>query len=124
MTITPNDLLALAQSINLQTEVDIRNAAGRAYYAAYHMARNFHGELAKPGQAAARGGDHEDLIHRLQNPDRSLTANKATKSRAIGTLLRQIKPCRHKADYDIGQDMAAYEAALAIQTAVEIQSTV
>lgn len=122
MTIAPEDLIAQAEGLALDTEVDVRNATGRAYYAAYHLARNFHAGLKCPGEASSYGGEHENLIHRLQNPDKSLTINMARKSRQIGCLLNQIKPYRHKADYDLLIDMPAYEAALTIKIAQSIQN--
>lgn len=122
MTIAPEDLIAQAESLALDTEVDVRNATGRAYYAAYHLARIFHAGLKCPGEASSYGGEHENLIHRLQNPDKSLTINMARKSRQIGYLLYQIKPYRHKADYDLLIDMPAYEAALTIKIAQSIQN--
>ena len=73
MAVTPNALFEAANVLgNSESEVDLRNSAGRAYYAAYHQCRPLGQDLplsSPPGQ----GGVHRTLIDTLTGaPNRKL----------------------------------------------------
>ncbi|MGV0999634.1 MAG: hypothetical protein ACOYBQ_09930 [Fluviibacter sp.] len=113
MPITPEQLLAQAKSISLTGEPEIRNAVGRGYYAAYHVAKSFHDGLPSFGIAPSGVGAHEGLIQRLTNPTIPRSHPLATKSRQVGYILRTIKPSRVKSDYHLSETV---ESNLAQQT--------
>lgn len=118
MPITPEQLLAQAKSISLTGEPEIRNAVGRGYYAAYHVAKAFHDGLPSSGIAPPNVGAHEGLIQRLTNPTIPRSDPLSTKSRQVGYILKMIKPHRVKSDYHLSDIV---ESNLAQQTIAEAE---
>lgn len=120
--ITANELLELAKRLRAGgSEVELRAAASRGYYALFHFAKTFHTQLPEPGRAApsGAGGDHVDLAHRLKRPARSVEERDpdlASKSKRIGVLLDSARPTRHHADYDLGKPFDVGLADQLIQT--------
>ena len=93
MAVTPETLLRAADTLgSADAEVDWRNAATCAYYAAYHKCIPF-----AYGRATAEPG-HSELIATLTEP------RSPTRSRQAGHLLRQCKVLREQANYRIAQD--------------------
>lgn len=102
MSVSPNDLLKLAKELlsRAQTEIELRNVISRAYYAAYHTARNFHDVLPKPGKLPPnKTGIHEELAHRLCWPTLAESDPRYERSRQIGRQLRWLHSERVQADY-------------------------
>ena len=90
MAITPKELLHAAREMAAGTrEVDWRNAACRAYYAAHHRCIPI-----MYGRASASPG-HRQMI------DDFLRKKTNTGFWRIGCLLRQCKILREKADYEL-----------------------
>jgi uncharacterized protein (UPF0332 family) len=118
MPITPEQLLAQAKSIDLAGEPEIRNAIGRGYYAAYHVAKAFHDGLPSSGVAAINVGAHEELIQRLVNPSIDAADPMAVKSRKIGYIMRLIKPHRVKSDYYLDQTV---DSSLAVEVIKDVE---
>ena len=93
MPVTANALLEAAKVLGRgETEVDRRNAASRAHYAAYHrclpVGRSV-GLSAQPGQ-----GVHRQLID-------TLTGNPSRELKSLGYMLELCRKRRVEADYAI-----------------------
>ena len=102
MPVTPNELLDAAKVLGRgEAEVDRRNAASRAYYAAWHrclpIGRSV-GLSAQPGQ-----GMHQQLIG-------TLTGNRNPALKSLGYMLRQCRDLRVEADYEIETDFPPEDA--------------
>lgn len=100
MPISAEDILSLASSTleAADTECKLRMIVGRAYYAVYHRAYDFHCGLPQPGAPAPRGGVHEVLWHALTNPTIS-DSDQKIKSRKVGYLGKDLHLKRVIADY-------------------------
>ena len=108
MSITPKQLLEFSQALNTvnASEVARRCAIGRSYYAAFHLAKEFHATLSQPGRVvSSRAGVHEKLYQRLENPTISRADPRHLISRRVAALARRIKRARTKADYELGQSI-------------------
>jgi uncharacterized protein (UPF0332 family) len=106
MSITPKQLLEFSQALNTvnANEVARRCAIGRSYYAAFHLAKEFHATLSQPGTVvSSRAGVYEKLYQRLENPTISRADPRHLISRRVAAIARQIKNARTKADYELGQ---------------------
>lgn len=78
-------------------EVDYRNAASRAYYTAYHLAKK------RVDQSAAIGASHEKIIVALQNSPHQ-------QERSLGNRLREIRNSRVWADYQLDEEFPRSES--------------
>ena len=99
---SPEDMLACAERIAQTTPEDDslhRAITSRAYYAAYHAARNFHNGLAIPGSVGAANGVHEQLISQLSSPGLSPKNDRHVQSKTLGRMLRSLMSMRVDADY-------------------------
>lgn len=106
MSVTPNELLEAAKALGRgDSEVDWRNAASRAYYAARHRCLPIGqsvGLLVQP-----RRGMHQQLIDVLtEHPNRTL--------KSLGYALKQCRDLRVKADYRIEIDFPPRSARIAL----------
>lgn len=101
MAVSPKQLLDAAQELaEGSREVDFRNAASRAYYAAYHRCR----PIAKRNGLRSSGrGVHSDVIDALR------TATKP-QLKQLAQLLTRCRGLRAKADYNIDEDFRRSEA--------------
>ena len=112
MPVTPNALLDAAKVLGRgESEVDRRNAASRAYYAAWHrrlpIGRSV-GLSAQPGQ-----GMHRQLIATLTgNQDRTL--------KSLGYMLEQCRALRVEADYEIETDFPPEDTRTALEQCEKI----
>ena len=121
MSINNIDFLHFSSAILTPTasEIEIRVAISRAYYCAYHSAKDFHNGLDSPGSAGAGNcGVHETLIRQLINPTIKSTKLRS-KSRSIGYLCRSLKSEREAADYDLTCNL---EISTGIQVIAETHS--
>ena len=111
MAVTPNDLLEAARELaNGNREVDFRNAASRAYYAAYHRCK----PVAKSfGLRTSARGVHSDVID---------TLSRVTKPtpKQLARLLRKCRTIRSKADYRTDEDFKRSEVDFSIRQAEKI----
>ena len=112
MPVTPNELLDAAKVLGRgEAEVDRRNAASRAYYAAWHrclpIGRSV-GLSAQPGQ-----GVHQQLIETLEE-NRNMTL------KSLGYMLRQCRNLRVDADYEIETDFPPEDARTALEQCEKI----
>ena len=99
MSVTPELLLDAATAIAKgSSEVDWRNAASRAYYAAYHRCRTV--ALEAKVEITETGGVHNALVNALTAP---LTSRPL---KSLGYMLEQCRHWRTAADYRIDQDFS------------------
>jgi uncharacterized protein (UPF0332 family) len=105
MAVTPSELLKSAKSIQsaASNEADYRSGISRYYYAGYHAAKDFHDQLPKPGASKANVGDHENLIHMLNNPAISNETPEFVLSKEISQYLKKALFNRRLADYQLNQ---------------------
>lgn len=96
------------------TEAEWRSAVCRAYYAAFHEARD---ALQSMGFATPRAElAHAYLWRRLENCGHSGLA-------AAGSRLNQLRRERNRADYDVNLNVARQDAAAAVRSAEMIIKT-
>ncbi|MCZ6841903.1 MAG: hypothetical protein O7G32_03620 [SAR324 cluster bacterium] len=118
MGVTPEELLAYAESLIQQpAEISIRNAAGRAFYAAYHACSPIN-ERLDPG-LKFKEGTHQKLI-RLFTEYHGADDDTSRKVRILGAMYRQVRDLRSKADYEIDSEFTLGEAQVLLGTARRI----
>ncbi|WP_374088023.1 hypothetical protein [Methylomicrobium lacus] len=94
MAINHVDFLDFAKSLPEASEINLRNAMSRAFYAAFHGC----GLKYSSAFSNADVGSHEKLIQALQK-------SPASEDRAIGYMLSQLKGFRVIADYKLTLDV-------------------
>ena len=103
------DFLALAARLAAEpTEADWRSAVSRAYYAAFHVARELLAGLNFTVPRADRA--HQYLVFRLSN------AGEPTVE-ASGRDLDTLRRLRNRADYDTAPAVTSAQAAAAVRLA-------
>ena len=113
MPITPELLLEAAKSLGRGgSEVDHRNAASRAYYAAYHRCRPI---AERIGLSSGSQGVHRNLID-------TLTSTRDRRLKSMGYMLDQCRGLRVKADYEIHIEFPADNARLVMRQCERILS--
>jgi uncharacterized protein (UPF0332 family) len=110
--INGQDFLRLADALLAgPSEVEWRSAVSRAYYAAFHVARDL---LFACGFAAPRGDQaHAFLWLRLSNASAAAVEN-------AGRNLQTLRRDRNRADYDLTHPLAQATAATQVQAAKDI----
>jgi len=102
-------------------EASFRDAFGRAYYAAFAVARDL--LLSAKFRLGADGSTHVDVIYLLQESANPLV-------RAAGGSLDELRKARNSADCDVGRRSAAadvfdrHRAQLAVASARTIVDTI
>lgn len=115
MSINYADFMTSAEAIHASAsdEVDRRNAASRAYYAAYHFAVSQAGAVgASQPLSSFVGGTHECLKDFYSNPEAKDAL--CRRRQAVGYMLRQAHETRCVADYRLSEefDSAMVDAQL------------
>lgn len=112
MSIQFSDLMTYAQVIlnSQQSEIELRAACSRAYYAVWHHSDLMDSKLTdNSGQANTNAGIHERRIKKFSNfPKRNLDnldEEAYWKVRSIGHMLSLCKSGRHTADYCLDADV-------------------
>lgn len=114
--------LAVNTALGSSDEARHRSAASRAYYGAFHVARQFLFERLNLRTLQNQYG-HQQVLDRLRQLSDPETDNAAR-------LLHELRWCRNIADYDLGSSMfrnqgkarTCVEMAEAIRVALERQS--
>ena len=107
MPVTPDALFEAAKALGRGgTEVDRRNAASRAYYAAYHRCLPIGRSIGL--SAAPDRGVHRQLVD-------TLTESSDPKMKSVGYRLDQCRKLRVQADYEIESDFSSRNARLVIE---------
>lgn len=119
MAVTCDAILELAEyDLNsAKCEARYRNIVGRAYYACFHRAKEFH--LALPDQGllpAERVGVHRELTYSLENPTVTDDSLKK-KSKRIGYICRDLHAKRVDADYKVEMEIGRNTAEIAVKQA-------
>ena len=122
MSIFPEDFILIAETLAAErSEAVLRSSVRRAYYGAFHEAAGFHASLETPGRLGEKpAGVHEYLVQRLTNPGIPGDDPRHIRSRQIGTMTRQLRDLRVKADYRIEQDIGRAIVANALAQAKKI----
>lgn len=113
MAVAPSDMLdAAAEMAAGSREVDWRNAASRAYYAAYHRCK----VLAQDEriEVDANRSAHEALVRALGARDNSRPM------RVISDVLDKCRMKRRDADYEIGKQFLKQAALTSVEDCREI----
>ena len=122
----PEDFLAQAEKLlaSASTDPDYRLVIGRAYYGAFHAARQFEEKLPYRSQAAKaeKTGSHEWLFQCLERPNAQLDYGLVVISKDVGAQLRQLKPLRELADYELGEAVRVDQAEEAVRAARDIMA--
>ena len=123
MAITPQDLLQYAESLMQDSnEISARNAAGRAFYAAFHFCMPIFNELDTGPKT--KEGTHQKILRLFANYDSARTEDVSRKIRVIGTMYRQAREIRSRADYQIDLEFSKDDARLLNETAKGISSRI
>lgn len=117
----PSDLLA--QAVRLlaaaSSDLDYRVVIDRAYYGAYHAARQLEEQFPHRSHAVHQGS-HEALFQRLERPDSQLDYALKIISKDIAAQLRMLKPLRELASYELKETVRIDQAEEATRTAQDI----
>lgn len=96
MSVNHINILTTARGLSSdesKTESDLRSAVSRAYYSAFHCAKEL---LEKFGIKFSKGGGvHDKIISILEN------CNGIDDSKKAGSMLRDLKGDRNDADYNL-----------------------
>lgn len=92
-------------------EMDFRNSASRAYYAAYHAAVPVGNSIGIP--IDVEGGEHARLIEAFKRMT-------DMKYKSIAYMLRQCRDLRVVADYNLEEPFTESEAQTTIEQTKEI----
>ena len=113
MAVTPHALFEAARGLEQGgSEVDLRNAASRAYYAAYHQCLRL-----DPAPAAQSPPNHRG-VHRMVID--ALTSAGDAKLKSLGYMLEQCRKLRVKADYHIESEFPSSDARTALAQCARI----
>ena len=111
MSVDHTDFLKAAQRIRRNDgEIDRRNAASRAYYAAYHRCRSI---AEQQGLARSNYVQHSTLTDAIKR------SKKFKKTKLVNDLIR-LRSLRTKADYHIDQDFTEADATDSLKYATNI----
>ena len=120
----PEDFLAQAEKLkaSASADADYRAVIDRAYYGAYHAARQFEEKLPYRSQAAKveKAGSHEWLFQRLERPHGQLDYGLKVISKDIAAQLRMLRPLREIATYELEETVRIDQAEEAIRAAKDI----
>ncbi len=119
----PEDLLAYAIKLlkSAGNDLDYRVVIERAYYGAYHKARQFEERLPYRSQAVAKdAGSHEALFQRLERPDGQLEYGLKVISKDVAAQMRMLRPLRELANNELGEKVRIDQAEEAVRAATDI----
>lgn len=119
MAIATSDLLSLAGQLAKESyECGWRSAISRSYYATYHHARHWETANNINGvNSGHAGGEHQQLINRLRNPDPTLDAAVKQKSKMLAAHVELQRNRRVMADYNLADDVFPADAATQVAQA-------
>ena len=119
----PEDFLNQAVKLlaSATNDADYRAVIDRAYYGAFHAARQFEEQLPQRSQAtAANTGSHDALFQRLERPNAQLEYGLKVISKDIAAQMRMLKPLREIASYELDETIRVDQAEAAIAGAKEV----
>lgn len=111
MPISHRDLLNQAKGLAVPEEAVFRALVGRAYYACYHCCREWERTLPEPGKTrSSTKGVHQQLIERLQRPDKRCSKDQVKRSEWLARQLGTLRALRLRADYRLDERISDEEA--------------
>ena len=123
MAINPRDLLENGREMARRNlEVDHRNGASRAYYAAFHACRALLDALGVVANQKGRGS-HRDMADTLMffpNQSKNLDRTNINRIRTVGKDLSPLINKRRRADYDIKDNFPSSDAFSILITSSKI----
>lgn len=119
MAITSKDLLEFSRKFSSgANECEIRAAASRGFYSAFHACKPVANQLPVPILKTTKG-EHELVIQAfLQVPRHGEVQKKAAQ---IGSNLMAARTLRRTADYSLAEDFSSEDAQEMIDLAVKIE---
>lgn len=106
MGITTEELFAIGDEVRSgATEVHLRSAVGRYYYAAYHACQAWHSQLPAAGSEGSTGGVHQRFISQLRWPSSLCSSEETKKSKLIAAKLDICRTRRKVCDYELQQNI-------------------
>ncbi len=126
MTINAEDFLATAEK-NIKSasnEADYRCCITRAYYCSYNASIKYQSTLDKLGNSKAKVGEHENLIHQLNNPNIPSTDKNYLISKELSRYLLKMRYQRTKADYHLHLTVTETEAKTTIAETTILVETI
>jgi hypothetical protein len=121
----PEDFLAQAIKLlaSAGSDIDYRLVIDRAYYGAYHAARQFEEQLPFRCQAVPqKAGSHEALFQYLERPHSQLDYGLKVISKDIAAQMRMLRPLRELASYELGENIRVDQAEEAVRAAKDIMA--
>lgn len=111
MTVSATDFFESAETMLANgSNISLRNAISRSYYAAYHDALRVADQFCPDANAHLKMGSHERLIERFKGN------TTLQKGRSWGIILQYLKVQRHKADYHLNEKVSQVEAETHLRT--------
>lgn len=109
MPVSDAELIKYSEEILFHdaSEVSLRAAISRSYYATYHRAKSSADEVALPAAPPQYRGSHERVIHRF--------GALGVAGNAIAKRLQKAKMMRVRADYFISEEISFQESRLHIE---------
>lgn len=102
MSVTSTDFATFAEKlVSSPAEIDLRNAASRGYYSAFHLCHSIMDRC--PSNAHLVMGSHERLTERLK-------LQGSVEAKSLQYVLIAMKRIRTVADYEISDPFPAREA--------------
>jgi len=112
MTVSASDFFESAQAMLANgSNIDLRNAISRSYYAAYHDAIRVADQFCEDVNSNSRMGSHERLSERFKG------CAAFQKGKAWAYTLQYLKMWRHKADYHLNDKVSQTDAETHVRTA-------
>jgi len=125
MSITPNQILALAKELcdvvegDQAKEVALRCSTSRAYYAALHAADDsLPADLALTRADRKGKSSHQAVIDKVVAWSKAVRPGR-TEAIFVARNLSRLRDLRKAADYSTGDDFTAEEAATALKIATD-----
>jgi uncharacterized protein (UPF0332 family) len=122
MSISVDDLIEFSKKLlDEETETCWRSSASRAYYAAYHSAKN--ASLVCPDNSHFQfdAGTHGKLIDRFLSWDTQNLEHKKI-GKQIGYVLRDMKRTREMADYDLHANFKKSQASMRFEQIIILKN--
>ena len=119
--VTPGDFLTFAEKAHAgaQGEYDHRNAAGRAYYAAFHCC-DIESSRCPPLTEPGKLGSHDRVYQQIHN----LVGNgaEAFALKSMASVAKSMKTVRQRADYQIEGEFDGSDATQQISLARKVMA--
>jgi hypothetical protein len=118
VSVSPVELVDFAEQLADTSEACLRASISRAYYGAFHAAKDFHDNLPASGAVTnPNEGVHGRLYQQLLAPALDKNDPLYTRSKRVGYMGRNIHGMRIKADYKLSETVTPEMKAQSIREA-------